>query len=213
MQIRAPSITALALGLAFVAAPLTGCEMERRVISVRGGLAGIEGAQGQDLAESGGASPVRSDAFARIVAKQRQQAAANNPSLAPRSVRINHDDGSVTLILSSPRHVVLHLRQTLIQSEPELLYEQILSEQAKREYRQSGLDPHEAVKFLFEHRRDVLKMLQRMPQGELSPGMFLTKIGPNAYRMEIRGASAQGLMFRRLDVIWERGVCKLLSIG
>jgi hypothetical protein len=213
MPHRTASWGTLAFSLSLFALALIGCEAERKVISVRGGLAGIEGAQGGDLAQSTNTRTPRSKAYAEVVASQRQQVETDDTTIDPRSIRIPHEDGSVTLIMTSPRHVVMHLRQTLTLQEPELLYEQVLSEEAKKEYRRNDLDPHEAVEFLMKNRREVLKMLQRMPQGELSPGMFLTKIGKNAYRLEVRGASAQGLSFRRLDVIWEHGVCKLLSIG
>jgi len=224
MPARSPSRSALTLShqispglaLALLMLPMLlmpGCETERRVISVRGGLSGIEGARGGDLASSQSNAPARSKAYAQLAAKQRQQTEAADPSANQNSIRIRHEDGSVTLILTSPRHVVIHLRQTLTQDEPELLYDQVLSNEAKEEYRRNGHDPREAVEFLFKHRREVLKLLQRMPMGELTPGMFLTKIGPNAYRMKVSGASAQGLSFQRLDIIWEHGVCKLLSIG
>lgn len=194
---------------------LLGCETERRVISVRGGLAGIEGAQGGDLAESGRQSNAQSSAFANLTQRHRDQSLANagKEQQNPRSIRINNEDGSVTLILSSPRHVILHLRQTLLDEDRDLLFDQVLSDRAKENYAQAGKDPHEAVEFLIANRREVLKMLQRMPQGELSPGLFMKKIGPNAFRLELNGAQSRGLAFRRLDVVWELGVCKLLAVG
>lgn len=197
-----------------IALPLAlGCESERRVISVRGGLSGIRGAQGQDLAESERTDRPRSGAYADLAAQQRDKAGQDALSADPQSLRITHEDGRITLLMSSPRHVVLHLRQTLTQDEPELLFDQVLSDRAKSTYAEQGLDPRSAVGFLFDNRREVLKMLQRMPQGEFTPGMFLKKIGPSAYRLELSGANGQGLLFRRLDVVWERGVCRLLAVG
>ena len=190
-----------------------GCESERKIISIRGGLSGIRGAQGQDLAESERIDRPRSAAYSDLAAQQRDQANRDAEAADQQSLRITHDDGQITLIMTSPRHVVMHLRQTLTQNEPELLFDQVLSGRAKSVYAEQGLDPHAAVDFLFENRLDVLKMLQRMPQGEFTPGMFLKKIGPSAYRLELSGANGQGLRLRHLDVVWEQGVCRLLSIG
>lgn len=210
---RSPLPVAFSIALALALVFSLGCEMDRRVISVRGGLSGIEGAQGQELAESQRVARPRSGAFAELASQQREQASLDTENTNPRSLRITQPDGQTTLIMTSPRHVVLHLRQTLLQDEPELLFEQVLSDRAKKAYIEQGLDPHDAVDFLFEHRREILTMLQRMPQGELSPGMYLNKIGPSAYRLELSGASGQGLKFRRLDIVWERGICRLLAVG
>jgi len=203
-------LTTLAVG---VASPLSGCQEERRVVTVRGALAGIEGAEGQIISDTGTRTPTRGRAYAEIATDQRRKAAEEGEVIDPRRIRITSEDGEVTLILSSPRHVAAHLRQTLLQDEPELLFEQVLSDAAKQAYTQRGLDPQQAVEFLFEHRVEVLKMLQRMPQGELSPGMYLERIGPSAYRLELHGAMAHDLTFSRLDIVWEHGVCKLLSVG
>lgn len=193
--------------------PLAACATERRVISVRGGLSGIQGAQGGELAQAERTDRPTGSAYAELAARQRQQAAVGETETDPRALRITRDDGTITLISTSPRHVVLHLRQTLTQDEPDLLFDQVLSDRAKDAYRKNGLDPHDAVGFLIEHRRDVLMLLQRMPQGEFTPGMFLEKIGPGAYRLQLNGASGQGLSFQRLDIVWEHGVCRLLSIS
>ncbi len=203
------------IAVALGALLLVGCETERRVISVSGGLSGIEGAQGQDLKESGNSRQAQSSAFANLAQRNREKSAdaSDTQQQNPRSIRIEHEDGSVSLILSSPRHVVLHLRQALLVEDQDLLFTQILSDRAKQNYVQAGKDPHDAVTFLYDNRREVLKMLQRMPQGELSPGLFLKKIGPNAYRLELSGAQGRGLTIRRLDVVWEFGVCKLLAVG
>lgn len=198
---------------------LGGCQSERRVISIKGGLAGIRGAEGQELAESQRVDRPRGSAFGDLASRQRQAAMADQASsdgaapLNPNSLRIEHENGSVSLIMNSPRHVVMHLRQTLVQDEPEVLFDQVLSNKAKSIYAEQGKDPHEAIDFLFNNRREVLRMLQRMPQGELSPGMFLQKIGDSAYRLELRGANGQGLSLTRLDVVWEQGVCRLLSVS
>lgn len=206
---RGPLLIALAIAL-----PLAlGCESERRVISVRGGLSGIRGAQGHDLAESERTDRPRSGAYADLAVQQREDAGRGAENADPQSLRITLEGGRITLIMTSPRHVVLHLRQTLTQDEPELLFDQVLSDRAKGVYTEQGLDPHVAVDFLFDNRREVLKMLQRMPQGEFTPGMFLKKIGPSAYRLELNGANGRGLLLRHLDVVWERGVCRLLSVG
>jgi len=214
---RTSRIITMALASAMLV--VSGCQSERRVISVKGGLAGIRGAEGQELAESQRIDRPRGSAFGDLASEQRRQAIGEQPTdgeaapLNPNTLRIAHDDGGFTLIMSSPRHVVAHLRQTLVQDEPELLFEQVLSNQSKSIYAAQGKDPHEAVEFLFSNRREVLKMLQRMPQGEFTPGMFLKKIGPSAYRLELSGANGQGLRLTRLDVVWEQGVCRLLSVS
>ncbi len=208
-----------ALVLALLATTLGACE-ERRIVAVRGGLAGMPGAQGPGAEEQRRAE-AREDgpeterledpgAFALLEAQTRANAEARG-TLDRATLRVTDEDGGVTLVSTAPRHVVSHLRLLLAEGNRELLYDELLSERTKGVYIAQGRDPHEAVEFLFENKRDVLKLLARIPMGEFTPGMYLKPVGPSAFRMEV--TSRGDLVFTRLDIVWERGVCRLLLIS
>ena len=75
-----------------------------------------------------------------------------------------------------------------------------------------GVDPREAVDYLVKNRADVMKLFTQMPMGEMSPGLFMKPMGAGVYRLEVE-RRPEGSKFSKLDVIWERGVCRLVLIS
>lgn len=191
-----------------------GCE-ERRVINRRVALRGIPGAVGGedvDAPLAGGSSD--RPAFDAI----------NNPAnyATPRdldaTLRVKGPDNKPRLVSRNPREMLLHLRTTLANEEYDLLLGQIVAEQTKSEYRKRGKDPAEAVEFFRRHRDDILRLVQEFPLGELTPDRMAQPIGPSTFRLEVpellAGGSTRGggLLFRRIDYIFEPDACRLLLI-
>lgn len=190
-----------------------GCTYER-VVSVRGGLYGLPGAQGglQPEADPGAPSTRAESRWDNLLARFPGQEAPPPVDSAP-TLRRTRDDGSVELISTSPNHVMYHLTQTLISKEYDLLLEQVISERTKQNYEDRGLDPTDAVKFLVKHEKDIARLFATMPMGEQTPGVFTEVIGPNMFRLRASSIVAPDLRFTAMDVIIERGRFRLLVIG
>lgn len=190
-----------------LAAGMASCEPESRVVAVRGMLHGLPGATSPLDAEA-----ERNAAESRDPPPDAAPLELGKDGRPKNPLRTEHEDGTVTLVSQSPRHVIIHLRETLLSDETDLLFEQVLSERTKQAYRDRGLDPHEAVTFLVAHKADVLRLLNKMPQGELTPGLFLKPVGDNVYRLEVPPSDGR-MAFRKMDFLWEWGVCRLVLIS
>ena len=134
---------------------------------------------------------------------------ANDPDFKPGALRVEDADGNIRLVSRSPRHVVIHLRQAVLEDDYELFYEQLVADIAKTDYQRAGMDPYESVERIREDREHVLKLLQRMPMGEFTPGLYLQPRGRGVYRLEVED---HRLRLRKLDIIWESGVCKFVIV-
>ncbi len=180
---------------------LAACASEDRIVSTSGPLRSLPGAQTAENAP----------AHKRPTPSGLAQAQTQKEDLAlkPGSLRVEDQDGNIRLISRSPRHVVIHLRQAVLEDDYELFFDQLLSNLAKAEYRRAGRDPYESIDQLRENREDVLKLLQRMPMGEFTPGMYLRPRGRGVYRLEVED---HRLKLRKLDTIWESGVCKFVIV-
>ncbi|TVQ31070.1 MAG: hypothetical protein EA376_10820 [Phycisphaeraceae bacterium] len=203
---------AMLLSLSVVA--LAGCQEESRIVGMRGILHNTPGAE-SGLRDDG-VGDIRSERLDHGSRSGGGGDVAARPAYDEKGRPINPlrkelEDGSIRLICDSPRHLVTHLRQTLMAEERELIAEQLISLATREEYIRQGRDPDEAVEFLFQHRREVLRLLARMPMGELTPGMWMKPVGGGAYRLEVQTGASE-LRFRSLDVIWERGQCRLAMI-
>ena len=89
----------------------------------------------------------------------------------------------------------------------------MLSNLTREEFQARGRDPSEAFEMLQERQRDVLRLFAAMPQGELTPGVLMEKVGPDVYRLEAVGSDARRLPWRYMDVTMERGHWRLRWFG
>lgn len=214
--LRAMRVSTQVIVAAVFIAPLGGCEAETRIVRMRGIGHDFPGAQAGWMKDAAANNAREADAKGKPAREEVASKDLKPVDPAAREeadpLRIVKEDGSVRLVSKSPRHVVYHLRQTLIAGETDLLFEQVLSEQTKREYLERRLDPQDAVKFLLDNRRDVLRLLARMPMGEATPGMFLKKVGHNTYRLEVTSGVGE-LKFRKVDFVWEPTGVRLALIS
>ncbi len=185
-----------------------GCEMEERVVSARGGLINMPGAQSGIKNEI---EANRRGTAQRSASSEELQPLVDEEGRPIDPLRTQNEDGTVTLISKAPRHVVHHVRRTLIDGELDLLYEQVLSERTKSDYIRARRDPREAIDFMVENKKDILKFLARIRMGELSAGAFLQPRAGGVYTISAKVAPGQ-LRFTRLDVAWEHGQCRLVLI-
>ena len=177
-----------AIAMAACAAILAACE--ERVVSYHPMLAGLPGA------ESG--SAVTGPPGVRI-----------DPTAVVGKLRQTDENGKVTLQARAPRHLMRHIYDTVFDDEPNLFIDQVLCQVTKDEYYERGIDVTEAFRTLREYREDIHKLFNAMPQGELTPGLFLQQLRGNVKRLCVYGPSARELRWNGFDMVMENGNYKL----
>lgn len=203
----------LALPALLVICAATVSCTEKRIVAVRGGLHGFQGAESElsDVARKSkpsGASweGVLSRFYPDSDAHTRGEAVPGFPN------RREMPDGSVHLVSRSPRDLIVHIVETLNQEEYELLYKQLLSERTKQAYRDRNRDPKEAVKFMVKRKKDVIDFLNMMPNGENTPGVRLKTLGPSRYALLPQHAEKLGKRFKEMEFAIEDGRFKLVVL-
>lgn len=169
---------------------LAGACAEETVVRSKPFFAGLQGAQG-----------------ARAVGEQRPR----DPRLdAPRETRVENPDGTITLRSANARHLMGHILTTLERGERELFVDQVLSQATRREYAARGRDPGEAFDTVLKNLDGVKLLFSRMPMGEFSPNVTLSKRGDRLYRVRLTRGAARGLKWEGFDMIMEGGEWRLL---
>lgn len=201
-----------------------GCESERRVVATRGLLDGIPGAVSNlkvDADPSGEGSASGQDPAARSDGAWdsilRSFPGYQEPPEDARPVdgmglRLMRPDGEIILILRSPGHVMHHLMVTLQNEEYDLLYDQVIAEAAKTEYRRVAQDPYESVQFLRKNRDHIGALFATFPLADRTPGVNMKPVGRNTFRMTAPKMMWPDLRLRSFDVIIEDGRFRLMSI-
>ncbi|MBL8745404.1 MAG: hypothetical protein JNK58_03505 [Phycisphaerae bacterium] len=209
---------------------ITACASEERVVSARGGLFDLPGAQSPVIDET------RSDPAKQTAARNAagpwdnvlrsfpgyepppDPDARNNPAREPLTpgealgLRRKNPDGTFTLFARSPADVMYHVMTTLDKKEYDLLLDQVIAEETKAEYRRQGRDPREAINFLVQRRADIAALFATFPMGDQTPGVNLKTIGRNQFRLTAPVAMTQELKLHTLDVAIENGNFRLLMI-
>ena len=220
---------AFTVALAALSFALFAGACSQRVVSVHGILNDLPGAEGGLKPDAAGSSSsaVRSD-WDAILAPYRQDSmfgpnnadpdddddeddtAARPKEIAP--LRMQRPDGSIYLVANSPGHVIYHLTQTLAKKEHELLFNDVLSDALKSEYRKRARDPKEAVQWLAQRERDIAALFAELPLAENTPGVEMKPIGRNRFRLEVSRELVPELKLSKFDVIIERGQFRLLML-
>jgi hypothetical protein len=181
---------------ALCAAPLISCERtisEKAVNPMFGGLQGTK---------------------TQVQRKEREPVGIGAPGEAdPDRIVIENPDGSVTLISRRASHLMSHIQRTLARDEVELFTEQVLSERTRAEYRERGLDPAEAFDTLKERMADIAQLFSRMPFGEASPSVIMSKVDDNTLRLKLTGAGTRDLHWTSMDMVLEDGHYRLRWFG
>ncbi|MBL8763072.1 MAG: hypothetical protein JNM07_02240 [Phycisphaerae bacterium] len=126
---------------------------------------------------------------------------------------LKNPDGSTRLVTPSIRHLIAHLQRFVPDVESEsLVAAQLLSEDTVAHLRSERTQPIEYVRVLRARFEDVGAFLSRMGLGEATPGVDFRPTGRNRYVLEIGGADARGVVYRRLWVALEATNWKLVWI-
>lgn len=130
-------------------------------------------------------------------------------ALPEGKIRVEDEEGNITLYAKSAKHVISHIIYALENNERELFVEQIMSKITIKEFEDRGLDPGIAFDELLNHRRDVYKTFHLMPRGEETPGLFLKPIGTNMFRLAASRSGRSNLLWIGVDISFEESNFKL----
>lgn len=192
---------------------LTGC-VEKRILSVKGGLQGLPGAQGGYEISPDAPRPAKSSVEDVLVrADQAAGRSAPGEEIEGRPLRRRMPDGSILLVARSPRHVMIHLFETLRDGEDDLLLNQVVSRRMRDQYERRGENPRQIVKQLHKQKHEVVKMMASMPLADQTPGALMRTVGRNEFEITAPGGDALDQKFKRFSVVIEQGMFRLLSIG
>lgn len=169
---------------------LGACRYER-IISSSSILSGLEGSESQ------------------IPAKKSSRPLPDFLRTPDEGIRIEHEDGSITLYSKSIRQLMAHITTTIQNGEQELFVEQLLSKVTKEEFYDRGLDPTLAFDELTLRQRDIARMFYFMPMGEYTPGLYLKNVGRNMFRLELSRANNPTLYWIGIDSVFENGNYRL----
>ncbi len=141
-----------------------------------------------------------------------------DPTQAPEGgIRQELDDGSIRLYARSARHLMSHIYTTLVNDERDLFAQQVLSEITRQEFIERGRDPREAFDMLKKHEDDIIRLFDRMPMGEYTPGVVWKNIGrvgnTNIVRLSITGLGASQMRYTFMDMAMEHGNWRLRWFG
>ena len=176
--------------LLLLVATLPGCTYER-IVSQSGLLTGLDGAQSQ------------------IPAKREARALPDFLRTPDEGIRVEDEDGTVTLYSKSVRQLLALISSTIANGERELFVEQLLCQRTKDEFYERGLDPSLAFDELVRRERDVGRLFYFMPMGEYTPGLYLKTIGRNTFRLKLGRANNESLHWIGIDVVFEDNNYKL----
>lgn len=123
-------------------------------------------------------------------------------------IRVEDEDGTVTLYAKSIKHLMNHIIHALEYEERDLFVEQILSKITVDEFEQRGLDPGVAFDELLIRKREVYRLFHFMPMGESTPGIYPTSVGTNIFRLQVSKVGRE-LLWSGMDVSFEQGNYKL----
>ena len=195
---RLRSVRALLAAIA-VNMALASCEGEpapqRTVRNVFDGMPGMQRGGGDGL------TPVE------------QSQGSADPGAELAAIVVTADDGTVKLKSPLMRHALYHFRTRMISGESELLTWQVLAQTTRDKYANQGSAAEDAAADLLSVRADVLKTLARMPNGENSPNVLVSKEGPKLFVLRLVNTAARNMRFSEIwlelegqdwKVVWVR---------
>lgn len=189
-------------GGAAVAAALTlagGCESQSRVVYQQPGFL-----DGVPTAQRGGGGAGGTDL--EPVSRPGEAADSAGPV-------VTNPDGSVRLISTSVRHVMVHTANFLNGQHEREFFEQVLSAKAREHFRQQGRDERETLDELRRQRGAILAMFVRMPAAEQSATVVMEKRDRNVFVLRLTGTAARDQELTELWVTFEKGSWRLLWVA
>lgn len=206
-------VGAWTLVMAYVASALIGCQSEERIVRYRPMLATVPGAtfgtepvgprfKGEYVDPTGTKTP------------EGMLANAEGEEEPPESeLVIELPDGTKRLVSTTGRHLMSHIINTIDADDREMFLDQVLSDLTKEEFLERGMDPGLAFDELKKRRADIMKLFNKMPMGEFTPGMLMKNVGGGVQRLQVFGAAASELRWTFMDMRFEHGQWKLRWFG
>lgn len=185
----------LCLPLLLCVLPFAGCQSEEKVVRYNPFLANVPGAETS-------MKPVGS----------RFKDFKDPSRLDGDKTVIENPDGSIKVVAKSIRHLMTNIMLCLEYEDDEVLFEQVVSDQTKAEFRGRGQDPKEVVELLKNSRGDIALLFSRMPFGEQSPNVIIQQPARRTMMLEVTGLAAKDLTYTQLWAVMEKGNWKLLWI-
>lgn len=168
-----------------------GCQRYERVVAQSSVLSGLDGSESQ---------------LPQIQQRRTLPDFLRTPNAG---IRIENEDGSITLYAKSVRQMMAHITTTIQNGEKELFVEQVLSQVTKDEFYQRGLDPGLAFDELTKRQRDIFRLFYFMPMGEYTPGLHLKNAGKNTFSLQLSRARNESLYWIGIDTVFEKGNYRL----
>ena len=207
---RGTLIGAIVLGACYAGAP--GCQPEEKIVRYRPILAAAPGAVSATEPVGPRFEGSYSDPTASRDASGAPVMGELDENGRPRTY-IELPDGTKRLISPSGRHLMSHIINTIDDNDRELFLDQVLSNVTKNEFMTRGLDPGIAFDELRRRRTDIIRLFDKMPNGEFTPGMLMKNVGNGVQRLRVYGTKATELKWTFMDMRFEEGQWRLRWFG
>ncbi|CAN5673829.1 hypothetical protein BH11PLA1_BH11PLA1_19200 [soil metagenome] len=129
---------------------------------------------------------------------------------------VRNEGGREVLVSRRPRHVMVHLCLRLDEKDrahgEQLFAEQLISQRTREQFISEGKDPGEIVPWLQTNYDDIMRLFQKMPAGEVSPGVIFERQSGNLYSLRLTGTIAKTVRLTELFLEQDRGVWKFVWV-
>ena len=169
--------------------PLAGC-VEERIVRNDGPLMGLPNAVSQQE---------------RVV----EDPGMLLPVVADGSTITENPDGTKTARSSHVRQLIANIDKCIDEDWESVFINDLLSTKAKTDMAANGMTPAAAFASLKAQKEDLNRLFNLMPMGEYTPGFFLRPIGDKTFRLLVPGRGTDGLPFKGIDAVYERGNYRL----
>lgn len=195
----------MAMAVSAICGVLVGCAEQETVTKFKPFFAGLEGAQysAQKPVFSSQESGAEAGGVAGMTDEQRASGIIEKPDGTREFVTT-----SVSLLT---RHIEMLLDENTPKADKELL-EQLIDERTKEHYLAEGKQPVEYVRWLQKNRKEIARMLARMPMAERTPTVVVRQPGDNTWVIELTGQATRGVKFTQLWVRQQMGRWRLVHV-
>jgi len=126
-------------------------------------------------------------------------------------IRVEDDDGTVTLRNIFPDHVIGNAMMCIRGREWELMWRQLVSERSRATYAAEGKSFRDFAEFMEAQREPLMEMLNRMSFGYAGPDVVLERLGGGAMRVRLGPRIAEQFKYTTVDMVPEGGGLRLFA--
>jgi hypothetical protein len=154
---------------------------------------------------------VREDGVVVINRPRRLGAAAEGGTMVDPAGREIAADGAVRLHALLPEQALSHMQQCLLESDWQLMWEQVISATIREEYEKGG-GFDEFAAYMDRNRHDLYGMLNRMIPSIRSPEVIVEALSAGFQRVRFHWTLAKEFKFAAVDLTLEEGGLKVAMI-